>query len=118
MKVRRPCENCPWRIDAPRQHWDPAHFVSIWRNCQDDGTEIMLCHKSARSTKTLPCQGWMRVLGFDAIGVRIAVMSGLATMAEVTDRAGPRLFSSFSRMLRANKITLPRRNRYLPTYER
>jgi hypothetical protein len=113
--TRRPCANCPWRVDAPRQHWDPAHFVSIWRDCQDDGPNLMLCHKSARSTRTLPCQGWIRVLGFEAIGVRIAVMRGLATAAEVADRAGPELFPSFAKMLRANKIRLPARNRFIPT---
>lgn len=45
-KLRRPCENCPWRVDAPRGYWDPQHFVDIFRNCQDDGLNIMLCHKS------------------------------------------------------------------------
>jgi hypothetical protein len=28
-KVRRPCANCPWRVDAPRGYWDPQHFVAM-----------------------------------------------------------------------------------------
>jgi hypothetical protein len=42
--VRQPCSNCPWRRDAPSQHWDPQHFKDIWHNCQDDGMSQMLCH--------------------------------------------------------------------------
>ena len=146
VKLRRPCENCPWRVDAPRGYWDPQHFVDIWRNCQDDGLHTMLCHKSfqsAQSQKTIakclpssepppeatstlpkeardeiPCQGWIRVMGFDAIGVRLLVMRGQATHEEVEDKAGPRLFPTFTAMLRANKIPLPRRSQRVATQKR
>lgn len=117
-KVRRPCANYPWRVDAPRGHWDPQHFVDIWRNCQDDGTNIMLCHKAralpAAQRGAVPCQGWIRIMGFEAIGVRLLVMHGKATLAEIEDRGGPRLFPTFSAMLRANKIRLPPRSRAHP----
>lgn len=117
-KIRRPCENCPWRVDAPRGHWDPQHFVEIWQGCQDDGTHVMLCHKSKALPKKdrgdVPCQGWIRVMGFEAIGVRLLAMQGKITDAEVADRAGPELFTSFAAMLRANKIKLPKRSKYDP----
>jgi hypothetical protein len=115
-KLRRPCENCPWRVDAPRGYWDPQHFVDIWRNCQDDGLHTMLCHKSnalpEKDRGDIPCQGWIRVMGFDAIGVRILVMRGQATFEEVEDKKGPKLFPTFAAMLRANKIRLPKRSRF------
>jgi hypothetical protein len=117
-KLRRPCANCPWRVDAPRRHWDPQHFVDIWRNCQDDGTNVMLCHKSSALPEeergSVPCQGWIRVMGFDAIGARLLVMRDQVTMAEVEDRDGPRLFPTFAAMLRANRIALPSRTRRTP----
>jgi hypothetical protein len=117
-KLRRPCDNCPWRVDAPRGYWDPQHFVDIWRNCQDDGTNVMLCHKSNALSEDrrseIPCQGWIRVMGFDAIGVRILVMRGQATLEEVDDKDGPALFPTFAAMMRANKIRLPRRSRATP----
>ena len=122
MKLRRPCENCPWRVDAPRGYWDPQHFVDIWRNCQDDGLNIMLCHKSNAAPKEkrpeIPCQGWIRVMGFSAIGVRILVMRNQVTMEEVEDTAGPELFPTFVKMMRANKIPLPRRSHAVPVQRR
>ena len=117
-KIRRPCSSCPWRIDAQRGHWDPQHFVDIWRNCQDDGMNIMLCHKSAALPEdqrgTVPCQGWIRVMGFKAIGVRLLVMRGEATIEEVEDHEGSPLFSTFTAMMHANRIRLPRRTRVRP----
>jgi hypothetical protein len=121
-KLRRACANCPWRVDAPREHWDPQHFVDIWRNCKDDGMHVMLCHKAGdlpmEDRNDVPCQGWIRVMGFDAIGVRILVMRGQATFEEVEDTAGPKLFPSFTAMMRANKIRLPKRSRMIPTRRR
>lgn len=115
-KLRRACDNCPWRVDAPRGYWDPQHFVEIWRNCQDDGMNVMLCHKSKALPKEdrgdVPCQGWIRVMGFSAIGVRILAMQGKITVEEVEDRDGPKLFKSFAAMMKANKIKLPKRSRW------
>jgi Family of unknown function (DUF6283) len=109
--LRRPCDNCPWRVDAPRGFWDPSHFEEIYRNCQDDGMHVMLCHKSKPGKIELPCQGWARVMGTAAIGVRILLIKGTLTIAEVMDRRGQRLFRTFAAMLRANKIELPERNK-------
>ena len=117
-KLRRACANCPWRVDAPRDHWDRQHFIDIWRNCQDDGLHVMLCHKAGALPEPargdIPCQGWIRVMGFDAIGVRILAMQNKITVAEIEDTKGPKLFPSFTAMMRANKIRLPKRSRHLP----
>lgn len=114
-KLRQACSNCPWRVDAPRDYWDPQHFVDIFRNCQDDGMHVMLCHKAGTLPRdqqgSVPCQGWIRVMGFSAIGVRLLVMQNKVTLEEVEDRDGPELFPTFAAMLRANKIKLPRRSR-------
>jgi len=120
-RLRRPCQNCPWRKDAPAGHWHPDHFRDIWKGCQDDGFHIMLCHKAtalpAHMEKPV-CQGWVRVLGFQAIGVRIAAMTGQITRAEVDDHEGPSLYASFEEMLRANDLTPTARNRYEPPPKR
>lgn len=119
-KLRKPCDNCPWRRDAPREYWDPTHFAEIWRNCQDDGLHVMLCHKANAMPKGTPenekpiCQGWVRVMGFSAIGVRIAAMNGHVTVEEVEDTKSMKLFKTFEAMLRANKVPVGRRNRWTP----
>lgn len=117
-KIRRPCNNCPWRVDAPRGYWDPQHFVDIWQHCQDDGPNFMLCHKALTlpepAQKDVPCQGWIRVMGFGAIGVRLLALREQITLEEINDQGGPVLFHTFAAMLRANKIPLPRRFRVLP----
>jgi Family of unknown function (DUF6283) len=114
--VKKPCNNCPWRRDAPREHWDPQHFRDIWTNCQDDGMNSMLCHKAtalpAEERNGLVCQGWIRVMGCNAIGVRIASMTGKVSLEEIEDREGLDLFDSFEDMLRANRVKLPKRNKF------
>jgi hypothetical protein len=119
--MRKPCSNCPWRRDAPPGYWDPDHFRSIWVNCQDDGTHLMLCHKSGARPPAAPqivCQGWIRVMKQDAIGVRLALVRDLVTIEEVEDTDGPDLFTTFRAMLVANGIRPPARNRYMPKHRR
>ncbi len=115
LKLRKPCENCPWRHDAEPEYWDPDHFRDIWGNCQDDGRHVMLCHKSTvlpeAERNDLPCQGWARVMAFDAIGVRIAVLSGKLSVDEVNDRDTVDLYDTFAEMLEANRIEIPDRNK-------
>lgn len=117
--MRKPCNNCPWRKDAPRRHWHPDHFTSIWVNCQDDGVNIMNCHKAAESApaiaRKLVCQGWVRVMKLDAIGVRFALMRDLVTIEEMNDADVPDLFQTFREMLVANGVKPPRRNRRTPS---
>ena len=102
VKLRRPCENRPWRVDAPRGYWDPQHFVDMSNALPKE------------MRPEVPCQGWIRVMSFDAIGVRLLVMRGQATFDEVEDKDGPELFPTFTAMMRANKIPLPRRSKMVP----
>lgn len=80
---------------------------------------MMLCHKAnnlplgSKDPNAPICQGWVRVMGFDAVGVRIAVTFGKVSLAEVEDREGPELFKTFEAMLKANKIKVTRRNKWV-----
>jgi hypothetical protein len=105
--IRRPCQTPQWRVDAVRGYWDPLHFVDIWRNYQNDDLHSMLCHKSKAAPKgEVPCQGWIRSVGFAAIGVWLFVMRGSVILEEVEDHDGPELFQTFTEMMVANKIRL------------
>ena len=109
MKKQRPCDNCPWRKDAPRGYWDPQHFVDIARHCRDDGTHSMACHKSTPEDPIL-CAGYILVVGFDSIGLRIAAVRGEVSMKDY-DAEGLELFSGYEEMLKANGVPVPPRNR-------
>lgn len=93
-------------------------FIDIWPNCQDDRLNFMLCHKALalpeEERQAVPCQGWIRVMGFGTIGVRLLAMRQQITPEEISDQGGPVLFPTFTAMLRANKIPLPRRSRMIP----
>jgi hypothetical protein len=115
--VRQPCSNCPWRRDAPREYWDPQHFKDIAVSCRDDGLSQMLCHCAGdlppEQARDVICQGWVRVVGLDAIGVRLAAMRGAVTPEELEDVDRPDLFDSFEEMMDANGVELPARNRWI-----
>jgi hypothetical protein len=111
-----PCADCPWRKDAPPAHWHDDHFLDIWRECQDDGTHVMLCHKAAKlppeRRSELPCRGWVLVVGTDAVGVRLLLMSGRLKASDLNAAPNcPPLVGSFGEMMKANGVKPPRRNR-------
>lgn len=101
----RPCGNCPWRKDAPREYWHPDHFKSIAVTCQGDGISTMLCHKSPQMPKPILCAGWAAVVGMNSIGLRIQAIRGNYNPKDL-DTKGLELFENFDAMLKANKINL------------
>jgi hypothetical protein len=109
--------NCSWRRDASRELWDQPYFKDIpGGTAKDDDPDQMLC----RCTGDLPpeqvreviCQGWVRVLGLDAIGVRLAVMCGAVTEQELDGTDRPDLFGSFEEMMEANRVEMPKRSKW------
>lgn len=74
----------------------------------------MNCHK-ARSGQEIPCQGWVRVMGVEAIGVRILLLRGVINENEIADRRCVPLFVSFRDMLIANGVQPPERNQIRST---
>lgn len=99
---RNPCKDCPWRIDAPAGHWHKDEFVNIARTCRGDGLRRMGCHNSSPDNPII-CMGWVRVEGFDSIGVRLACISGELNPADVNTTTGPDLFNSIQDMIDAQR---------------
>ena len=113
-----PCNDCPWRKDAPKEHWHPEHFEDIARTCRGDGMATMLCHKSAAEgcTTNMVCAGWVASQGPESIGVRILIMEGKVDSSKDYS-AGHDLYT-FDEMLKANKIRIPNRGPYDHNIER
>lgn len=101
----RPCGNCPWRRDAPREFWDPSHFQAIAVQCRDDGISVMGCHKGGGRV----CAGWLGVVGYESIGARIQAMHG-GPRPEDVDMSGLDMFAGYEDMLEANRVPVPPRN--------
>lgn len=108
MAKLRPCGNCPWRRDAPREFWDPTHFEEIAVSCRDDGRAVMGCHKGGGKA----CAGWLGVIGYEAIGARLLAARGGPTPSDV-DLTGLEMFSGYEDMLAANGVAVPPRNRWI-----
>lgn len=106
MKV--PCQECPWRKDVPPGTWLPERFQNLAYTCQDDGTAMMACHKS-RDGEEVPCAGFLVSVGYDSIGVRLAVFKGTVQLDDY--EAPAPLYATFDEMLAANGVPVPRRNK-------
>ncbi len=111
---QRPCRDCPWRLDAPVGVWPEAAWLRLWATCQDDGMGMMLCHNGpapATDRPALLCAGWVRVVGVEAIGVRLALMLERISVVTLESQPGdPALYSNFEDLLLAQGIAPPRRN--------
>ena len=100
-----PCKNCPFRKNAPKAGEPggsvPAHSDDevrvVARNCTE-GMSVMQCHKSS-DKRPRACAGFLSVVGYDSIGVRLAVMTGSVKHEDVgRDIQG--LYGSMREMLR------------------
>jgi len=57
---RTPCASCPYRVDAPRQHWHRDHFASVLRGMRDPvNGPVFACHSTAKQPVRDACVGWM-----------------------------------------------------------
>ena len=100
------CKNCPWRRNAlkageiggsvpvsqSREHMrQVAHDIT-------EGLRVMQCHKSS-DRKPRPCAGFLSVVGYDSIGVRLGVAMGQLDHSDV-GKPITGLYSSLAEMLR------------------
>ncbi len=106
---RSPCNDCPWRKDAPLGYWHPKHFRDVWFNCQDDGLHLMLCHKSKVAKRPIICAGYALIIKFNSIGLRFSAISGEFVPENYSAKGIP-LHRSFKAMMVAQGLKLPARN--------
>lgn len=95
------CSTCPWRVGAtadPIPNFDPDEARNL-RCTVGDGADafrtIMACHGSSEENN-LPCGGYLAVVGYTNLHVRIAMIDGTITMP---DTAGVDLVETFDEML-------------------
>ncbi len=55
FKCTTPCNNCPYRKDAPLQHWNILEFKDLLTNGNDWIGKVYACHKKNGAV----CVGWL-----------------------------------------------------------
>ncbi len=55
FQCTRPCRNCPYRKDAPLQHWNKLEFEKVLKSENDFFGHVFKCHKNNGSA----CIGWL-----------------------------------------------------------
>lgn len=107
----QPCENCPYRKDAPRKLWHRSEFEGVLSAERERLGKIYNCHKHS----TLPiherglCAGWLldqKKRNFPSISLRIMLIrepSARDAVARVSS-GGLKLFRTVQAMCRANGV--------------
>ena len=104
---RYPCAECPFRRDTEPGQFPACRYEALEQTAGRPGAEAPLgaplfaCHKSTEG-RDEACAGWLAVVGYDHIGVRIAVAFGeLPADALEPGDDWPELFSTYDEMAEA-----------------
>src|SRR3546814_5123436 len=55
---KKPCSECPWRLDIETGIWPVEKFIDLTRTAYDMSDQIFTCHKSAE-THPIACAGFL-----------------------------------------------------------
>jgi hypothetical protein len=101
---RRPCAQCPWRRDVepgqfPAERYEALAATSGKRSAEAGITAPMFaCHKSPERREEA-CAGWLAAVGWNHLGVRVAVHLGrLPECALTPGEDWPELFTDYEDM--------------------
>lgn len=81
MSCRRPCTECPWRVDVEPGQFPPERYEALRDTTGRPGDEAPLgapmfaCHKSPEGREFV-CAGWQASVGLDNIQARLSASQG------------------------------------------
>ncbi|SDK50757.1 hypothetical protein SAMN05216298_0323 [Glycomyces sambucus] len=109
---RRPCEECPWRLDAEPGKFSPAEFAAMRETVEQpvggftgDWPPVFACHMTAPTPgrESIACAGVLAVCGLDNLTVRLGLALGRVPADALTPGEDwPALHASFEAMAEAN----------------
>lgn len=84
---RLPCNTCPWRPSTPPHGFPGGHMSErilrcAGRDAWNPDFTLMQCHCTADRNPGV-CVGFALVVGFDSLGLRLAVCAGLVDMDQL-----------------------------------
>lgn len=116
---KAPCNECPWRKDVPINRFSLERFqqlraTSTQPDVRDTAAMVQAaageqekfgCHKGDPGTgEDLACAGWLAVVGWENISIRVAVVYGqLPGSALRSGPNWPELYESYDAMVEAQR---------------
>jgi hypothetical protein len=103
---RYPCNECPWKRDAPVGQFPASRYEALRATSDQSGmgAPFFGCHKGEPGTGTdLACAGWLAVAGSEHLGIRLAVIMGRLDPGDLRPGDGwPDLYGSYEELAAAN----------------
>jgi len=70
--ARKPCDECPWRMDVAPGKFSPDRFIALAPCSYDMGQTVFACHKSPEG-REFACAGFLLMSGAHNFRVRMAM---------------------------------------------
>lgn len=99
---RKPCRECPWRMDVPPGVFPPDAFRESAPTAYDSALGTFGCHMN-KLTATATCAGFLLRHGENNIGVRLALSGERINLDEVDDGGLP-IYPSYREMAISNGV--------------
>ena len=101
-KRKQPCNNCPYRCDAPLQHWSKEEFSDLMKKDSDYMGAVYGCHKNDGHV----CVGWLMDQdnrNLPSIMLRISLSKNQVNRTYLDDlNCKSKMFGSIKEMVKAN----------------
>jgi hypothetical protein len=98
----QPCNNCPYRTDAPLKHWHKSEYEKLLATEDDYMGSVYGCHKNNGSV----CVGWLMKQNennFPSIALRIALIVNKVSREYLDSLHTPApLYKDVKTMVKAN----------------
>jgi len=102
FECKKPCNNCPYRKDAPLQHWDKFEYEKLLKQENDYFGSVYGCHKNNGST----CIGWLMKQNennFPSIALRLSLSTNKVSREYLDSLNSPsELYKDVHEMIKAN----------------